>query len=990
MNRTLSRRFRGIRRVPLLLSSASPWREMHCSRAAAPLTFSAGQNSRINPKTLVGPVCNRSKPGFGIASSFGPVFRRDLHDLRDRLAACVAVIASLFTIISPAALRAQESDDVGDVARLVREGQVETLHERFRGGRTSEELRLLAFAQTNKAASADPGAARQEAFKDAEARFLAWIAVAENDPEYDRIQRKVHAGMARLAYAEMILSRWASNDLDEFELSAGKRGRPDRLINLLLKARDVLNRAAGVLQPMASELLDAGRRRDAEVEERYLIAGIFDAVPRLLLDVQYNRAWANLYVSLADSHNAARRSEALRSAEQDFRILVESEQVGPAATRCELGLAMTLREQARHEEARRLFDRVIGAETGFASNAQARYEAARNELKYGRFDEARALLLPLTKLDPLNLTPEQATARFYINLAALWEANSRLLEADYLERTAGKSAVGADLRTKASNARETGLLKMNDLASFGGEWPNIVRLYVNQAIDLDTDPELQSPAALLHLARRLIDQREYSRALSLLQAASRKESPSKNLAALLMFQQGVCRYRLNESRAAATIFAKIARDHPDCTKADRAVTFAFRLWSQLAEESRRREDYLSLADVALNLLQTFPEHDQRAEALWRLPAALQAAGQYSAASEHFGAVPADSPHYQEALYRRVSCLRLALESERDATPESEFRLRALAAARELRQYSENARKAAAPNRIPGETPTSNRSKLGDETAADLHAWSAAALISAAEILQSDGVNENQRALDLMVDFELLYTDCAEMGRVLAVRINALRALERYDDASKAVKQFLTSATEEQAGGTLAVIAKGMRQEVRRLESRQKHADAERVADQSIPIFEQLEAWALAETERAKYLNAVRFGLANMCFVAGKYDAARSAVAKLLADEPDNGGYRRLNALILTHHAEDAMIPALLDEACAAWERILGDPGLRTKTPDRYWEARYYYLELLLMAGRATEVENAIRQDRVWYPDRDPSKWDDKINDLYDRASDQLD
>ena len=40
---------------------------------------------------------------------------------------------------------------------------------------------------------------------------------------------------------------------------------------------------------------------------------------------------------------------------------------------------------------------------------------------------------------------------------------------------------------------------------------------------------------------------------------------------------------------------------------------------------------------------------------------------------------------------------------------------------------------------------------------------------------------------------------------------------------------------------------------------------------------------------------------------------------------------------------------------------------------------------MLREGKAAEVENAIRQDRVWYPDRDETEWDAKLNGLYDRA-----
>ena len=80
----------------------------------------------------------------------------------------------------------------------------------------------------------------------------------------------------------------------------------------------------------------------------------------------------------------------------------------------------------------------------------------------------------------------------------------------------------------------------------------------------------------------------------------------------------------------------------------------------------------------------------------------------------------------------------------------------------------------------------------------------------------------------------------------------------------------------------------------------------------------------------------------------------------------------------------------MEAAQTAWGRFLNDPVLREKAPERFQEARYYYLELLLLEGRAAEVENAIRQDRVWHADREASEWDGKFDELYERASGELD
>jgi tetratricopeptide (TPR) repeat protein len=354
--------------------------------------------------------------------------------------------------------------------------------------------------------------------------------------------------------------------------------------------------------------------------------------------------------------------------------------------------------------------------------------------------------------------------------------------------------------------------------------------------------------------------------------------------------------------------------------------------------------------------------------------ALQAGGQYEQASAHFGNVPVESPYYEEARYRRALCARLALESERDALAPAALRARALNVAGQLAQYAEQAERRADGTRDPS----------------SVRAWAAAARVGAAEVLVSPGVARYQQALDLLADFEQRYDDRTQVGRVLAARITAHRALGDYEQAARVVTQFLRTVPPDQAGGTLAVIARGMQEEVERLEQEGDDAAARRVADQSIPIFEQLETWVRADTGRATYLGAVQYGLARMYFTAGQHDSARELTARLLERDSRDGNYQRLNARVLTAALGEQPAPQRLAEARAAWGVLLRDPELRTAAPERYWEARYHYLELMLREGKAAEVENAIRQDRVWYPDREPTAWDEKLNGLYERAVAELD
>ena len=133
-------------------------------------------------------------------------------------------------------------------------------------------------------------------------------------------------------------------------------------------------------------------------------------------------------------------------------------------------------------------------------------------------------------------------------------------------------------------------------------------------------------------------------------------------------------------------------------------------------------------------------------------------------------------------------------------------------------------------------------------------------------------------LDLLDGFEQRYEGSGQIGRVLAVRINAYRGLRQYEAAARVVEQFLRTVPPEQAGGTLAIVARGMQEEVERLERKGDSEAARKLAIQSIPTFEQLETWVEAEPGRAKYLDAVWYGLARVRYLAGQYELAQELLA----------------------------------------------------------------------------------------------------------------
>lgn len=822
-----------------------------------------------------------------------------------------------------------------DIEKMVAGGMVEALESRFGGSRMPDELSLLAQAQANKAARTADSRQRQVAFDDAGKRYERWIAVAEAGPQGEPDERRVAGAAARVAFGGMILGRWIESDLTEFELTDGRRGDKQRLVELLLRARTLYERALSDVDSLARNV-ESG---DAKAEERLLELGLLDVVTKLRADARFNLAWANAYIATVDPKNPEQSGRARAAAEKGFRDLLDAGQEGEAAARCHIGLSLVLRQDGRHDDAIAALDAAMGDSTG-ALAVNAAYLKARVQIAAGRLRDAHETLKPLVAVDPDSLAESERAARFYYNLARLWEAYAYLLEAD---------AAKSDPRAAAA-LREQGIARMNRLMERGGPWPDVVALFAPPRIGEDVDIRTLTPGELILGARQLMQARKHRQALlRLAELSGRKSLPADTQVEALLLT-GECEFESGNPGRAAEAFELLATSHSQHVRAAAAIDAAYQLRAKTAEESRKSEDYARLAATLELLIAKFPKHATRPDALWWLPVALQAAGEHEKAIAKFAAVP-QGPHWEEAQYRRVMCARLAFETQRAALSLDERRLRIAALARELAKYAEESTKRQGPK------PTTERVK-----------WSATALVAAAELRASTEAEDYAAALSLLNEFETRFPDSDLIGRVLAVRIAAYRAKKQFDEAAKVVAQYLQAVPAGRAGGVLASIAAGMQDEVERLEREGRNDDMRRLAGESLQTFEQLRSWTAEDASRSGYIDGVDFGLARMLRAAGHLDRALPMTQALVAKDSANGLYRRLLAQIRTEMLTRDAPAAEVAAAREAWEALLRDPNLRAANPEFYWDARYHFLSLVLRAGNAADVEAAIRQERLWTND----------------------
>jgi tetratricopeptide (TPR) repeat protein len=871
------------------------------------------------------------------------------------------ILAVWSALVLAAVAQAQQPAQESEVDKMAREGRADLLEARFRGGTKPEELHLLAQAYTNKGRRTRQPAERQQAFDKAEEKYNKWIEALERAGKSGSVPDTVRLAAARVEHAGMILSAQAAGELDEFEITAGQRGDRPRLTKLLEAARAKYDKAQQELAPIVEDL--------SRHEEDLMAAGLLDLLQQARLDLTLNLGWTDYYLALLEEKDEARRNKLLAAAEHNFGELADSGQTGQMRYRCYLAVAMAQRELGKLDEAEKSFGYALGNDVDAAIAAQVRYERARCQIKAGKFDEARTTLAPLVAKDPQALGPDDLPARFHINLAHVWDANSYLLEAEVVRREARDSTAATAILQRAQRCREMGLAKMKRLSLFGGAWPGLVQLYVAASVNLKTPMRNLTPIELLYTAGALLDAKKYPEALERLQEAAERENLEPETVADVLYETGRCQYQLKNLRVAAEAFAKMAAEYRTHEKAPQAATFAYGLWGKIAEGSKKPDDYLQLAATLRNLLESFADHPKREEALWLLPVALQLGGKFDEAAAEFGKLPDKSPNWEEAQYRRAVCGRKAVEARRGSLGAEEYRAQAQAAAQALVQYSEQSRE---------------RAGLGGKSETLLK-WSSEAELSAAELLAAPGVEAYDKSLAAVSSFETQYPKNELLGRALAVRIRAYRGQRDFEQASKILQQYLQTAPPAQVGPTLTALAKGMQEEVQRLVDGGEADAARKLATDSLATFEELQKWVAADASRAANLEFVQSGRAEMHYLAGQYDQAQALVAELLKKSPKNGNYQHLQARLYTVQLTPDSSPADLKRAQDAWGVLLADAAIRKRAPERYWEARFNWLDLALRLGQAADVDKAIAQERVWYPDLGGAPWKEKLEALYLKA-----
>ncbi len=814
---------------------------------------------------------------------------------------------------------------------------------------TAEEKHQEAQACAARARETPPGADRARLAGQTADLYRRWIESLADAARGGAAADRVRLAAAQVEFAGVLLATQASSVLDELELTLGQRGDRGPLTRVLTAAAELCERAAATLTPVAEKL--------AAHEEELLSAGVYDLFTQARVELAFHLGWTCCHLGRLETGDEERRRELLSKAQRGFQQLLDGDVDGEPRVRCAIGLGVVRRELGRFSDAEKTLRTALTAEAPAALAARARYELARCQFAAGQFEAGHKTLKPLVEKDADALPEPEQPARFYVNLAYLWDAYGYLLEAAALQ--AGGRADAQRVR----QVRAGGLSRFRKLAERGGPWPELAPLYIAAGTGAQTPPRELSTTELLYTGRALLEAHDYAAAAERLQVAVERREADTLLAGDVLFELARCQLAQQDERAAAQTFQRLAAEFRSHARAADAATQAFRLWGRLAERSQARADYLQLADTLRNLLESFADHPQREDAAWLLPMALQLAGDFPAAATAFAKVPNSAPRWEEAQYRRAWCGRRGVETRRGALDDGAYRTEAQRAAENLLRYAREAyaRGGAA------------------------QPWSAEAVLAGAELLASPGVDDFRAALAAVAEFEPRHPDDKLVGRLLALRIRAYRGLREYHEAAELIARFPRDAAPEQIGGALAGLAVDLQAEVQRLWDDGQADAARRLAEDALSAFEELERRIAADPARAAHVEAVRAGRAQMCYLSGRHEEARRLVEPLLAARPRHGPYQRLRALVAAAQLTDTSSPDDVRAAQEAWAALLVDAGLRGRAPQLYWEARYHWLRLAVRLGQAADVMQAIAQEEIWHPDLGGPPWREKLGALREEA-----
>lgn len=606
--------------------------------------------------------------------------------------------------------------------------------------------------------------------------------------------------------------------------------------------RTIMDRAVAVFSGLYVALTAEYENLDtlpARKYDRMEASGDIDRLESDLARADYMLAWAKFYSALTRDETDPERRREFRSVLaylNDRSSLLDTPHADTHFQAQALLLAgMCFRQVDEYQDGRTMLGRAVDVVADLADKQEqsslawvatiARIELVRSYRDSGSFDAAHQGV-ELFRNEIKRTSPDDVGLML---VAALLEREVYLSAADRADAD-GRSDDAKGFRARAVRG-------LTLLAVRGPCFRAETYAALHQLLGHDADPDLLEPfercaliAGALGEAEaagerlhelavsgidatdaevvRLEAQRaaEFERAIAIAGPMTEPNYPiAADLQPEVAFNMGVAQHGRGRRLEAARSFLQVARDYPTFYLAAKAATFAVQLTSEvyldasLGARAQARELYL---DALATLTENYAS--SQAARYWQffLAQHLSALGRHADAANEYEKVDENHERFHEAKYLAAESRSLALRQFAAEHPDDLDRLyrQATSAIRAASNAQQDLARA-----TTGETDPKRRAELRHLTAR--------ANVIAGELYAIPGVSRWNKALEKLAGFEKRFADeTVLIGRVLRVRMIALEALGRHDEASDLIPQYVAS---DPAGAapTLQGLFDAMRKEI---------------------------------------------------------------------------------------------------------------------------------------------------------------------------------
>jgi len=499
--------------------------------------------------------------------------------------------------------------------------------------------------------------------------------------------------------------------------------------------------------------------------------------------------------------------------------------------------------------------------------------------------------------------------------------------------------------------------RFESLARLARDWPDYRRhIYRLVAERLGKVTEVAKLPAFgrVAYAADMLRQGKFAEALAAAQSVEQDTSAAaQRVRPDAIYFQAISLQRLGQAAAAAEAFWRLARDFPKDKRAKDALLNCLYLLAEskaVASEAGRR----TFLEAGERLLRGWPAAAQQHG--WVLPiaeATLQE-GRYARAVELFAMVPRDSDQYPRAVRGRIVAAAGQLRAGQLGPNQQEARRVAEEVIAEAIDFA------------------SRLSKTGGGSAATQPArearLAADVLLAAAELCV-DPLGDSARALKILENFEQRYKPpAALLGRLLAVRIQALQKMGRLPETMGLVEKFI-AAQPDAAGPVVAALLADMQRAIRQQQRAGRAAEARAYAAMAIQLAERLDEWA---AQRAAVISpqqryAIRLRLAEALLQAGQLQRALKLFDALVAEDAARWDDKQpRDADALRGQADCLFGLGRWVEAREAYLRIWRRSQVRSEL---WWRCLLRSLQCSAKLGEDPEkILKSIRQHRRLWPD----------------------